>query len=710
MDRAEKMKKYRKEMAHADPFRQGSPAPGTGIPVKGLLAAGVIGIVILGLFFFMLYHKKEESDLTYVTQEEFASLMSFLGDGLLQKQPDQEPDSSITYGQLKDAIQAVGLSGTISVNGGAEKLKREVLIDYYTQILDYLDLEESVTRKTILLLEQDKQNCWTQDGKVKCSGDFLHLHPCFTYDVFLANGTLLGVAGKSNQTVALKGVKINAVADKTLSFTYKKREYEVSCTDTDNLSDGATCTLCIKGGKVTKVKDLKGGKQEAQTEKKTEKQTGTNVSENVRVLLLNKNAVYYDQIYVTCSTKCNVTQKKKKKTYQKSKIVDIKKLKLKKGEYVQLTPAAGIGQLFLADAKGKTISNGYFGRFDIYRDAGGYYIVNQVPVEKYLYSVVASEMPSYFAKEALKAQAVCARSYVYQQMAAGDYQKYHAQIDDSTNYQVYNKSQSCEADVQAVEETAGQVMYAQDAIVTAYYYSSSCGYGSGMEIWNQDSSDYPYLKAKTLDPSGQNRSFDMSKEKDFRSFITSKQKKSYDDASMYYRWNARVELSSRQKELCQTIRERSKISPQNFAFYAVTGNKTKKVSSMDGFGGVKTMSCKKRSKSGAILALTIAFEFGKVEIKSEYNIRSIVGCTLEQITYADGSANETARFLPSAYFSIAYEKKSGRYVLSGGGNGHGIGMSQYGADGMAKAGWDYKKILRFYYDGVTIKKLGQQGG
>jgi len=55
-------------------------------------------------------------------------------------------------------------------------------------------------------------------------------------------------------------------------------------------------------------------------------------------------------------------------------------------------------------------------------------------------------------------------------MCRGDYKKYHAQIDDSTNYQVYNKSQSCEADVQAVEETAGQVMYAQDAIVTAYYY------------------------------------------------------------------------------------------------------------------------------------------------------------------------------------------------------------------------------------------------
>lgn len=43
--------------------------------------------------------------------------------------------------------------------------------------------------------------------------------------------------------------------------------------------------------------------------------------------------------------------------------------------------------------------------------------------------------------------------------------------------------------------------------------------------------------------------------------------------------------------------------------------------------------------------------------------------------------------------------------MAGGGNGHGMGMSQYAADGMAKEGWDYKKILTFFYDGASIKKI-----
>lgn len=43
-------------------------------------------------------------------------------------------------------------------------------------------------------------------------------------------------------------------------------------------------------------------------------------------------------------------------------------------------------------------------------------------------------------------------------------------------------------------------------------------------------------------------------------------------------------------------------------------------------------------------------------------------------------------------------------MLSGGGNGHGMGMSQYGASGMAKEGWSYQDILKFFYDGAEIRK------
>ena len=60
--------------------------------------------------------------------------------------------------------------------------------------------------------------------------------------------------------------------------------------------------------------------------------------------------------------------------------------------------------------------------------------------------------------------------------------------------------------------------------------------------------------------------------------------------------------------------------------------------------------------------------------------------------------------LPSAFFSVDTEEH-GIYVLYGGGLGHGIGMSQYGADGMAQAGYSCDEILGFFYHDVKIESI-----
>ena len=230
-----------------------------------------------------------------------------------------------------------------------------------------------------------------------------------------------------------------------------------------------------------------------------------------------------------------------------------------------------------------------------------------------------------------------------------------------------------------------------------------------MEIWGQKEKDYPYLKIKSLNPADTSSDkLDLSDEEDFRKYISKKEADVFDSSSRYYRWQAKAELSACTKELKEKIKIRQEINPNQFTFYSTAKKKVRKVSSLKGFGGAKKMYCSKRGKSGAVLVLTIQFEFGKVEIKSEYNIRSIIGCTMEQITYADGTTDTGSRFLPSAYFSLSYHKKSGRYVLTGGGNGHGMGMSQYGAAGMAQAGWNYKQILTFFYDGVKVQTINKK--
>ena len=709
MDRAAKVEQYRKKMKK-NRRRRGAKLPGesefelSGVATAGIaaLAAGIVIFLLLAL-----YSKNGENPYAYVTGDEFASLMSFLLEDSKPQQKDM--DQAVTQGQLKDYIQKIGLSEMIPIAGGNEKVERNVLMDCYEQILDYMDLEESVQKKTILVLDQAGTDCSTKDGILKLKVNTIEFEPFHAYTVYQLDQTILGVREESKKTIALKQVLVRNITDSSIEFTYQDKEYVIPCADTDGLSSMAQCTIYVKEGKITKVKGIQGTEKEKQVNDKTVNEEKKALSQTVKVLLLNQGAIHYDDLFLTCDSSFELKRKKKKNTYKKLNIIQVKKQKLKKGGYLILQPTKDSGKIYLSDKNGNMISKGYYGSFIVYRDREGYYIVNKVKIEKYLYSVVASEMPASFGIEALKAQAVCARSYVYRQMQSDDYKKYHAQIDDSTNYQVYNKSDISESDIQAVTQTEGEVMYAKNEIVNAYYFSASCGYTSGMEIWNQKEGEYPYLKAKSLDPSNKKpEKFDLSREKQFRAFITSNNFESYDSNSPYFRWSAKAEPSICLKEFKEKIKERHKINPNHITYYSLAGKKgsSKKVSSMKGFGGVEKIDCSKRSKSGAILVLTITFEFGKVEVRSEYNIRSIIGCALEQITYADGSTNTASRFLPSAYFSISFDKKSRRYVLSGGGNGHGIGMSQYGAASMAKEGWDYQQILKFFYDGITIEKQG----
>ena len=82
------------------------------------------------------------------------------------------------------------------------------------------------------------------------------------------------------------------------------------------------------------------------------------------------------------------------------------------------------------------------------------------------------------------------------QMVKGDYAALGAHVDDSTNYQVYNKNPAGEKSVKSVEDTVGQVLKYKGNVVEAYYYSTSCGHTGTMENWNlSDDKTYGYLKS-----------------------------------------------------------------------------------------------------------------------------------------------------------------------------------------------------------------------
>ena len=101
------------------------------------------------------------------------------------------------------------------------------------------------------------------------------------------------------------------------------------------------------------------------------------------------------------------------------------------------------------------------------------------------------------------------------------------------------------------------------------------------------------------------------------------------------------------------------------------------------------------------LELTAVGTEGTVKVETENKIRTALGGAGYQITKNDGQTVESQRLLPSAFFSIT--NQDGIYIIEGGGYGHGIGMSQNGANEMAKNGKTYKEILELFYQGVTVE-------
>lgn len=380
--------------------------------------------------------------------------------------------------------------------------------------------------------------------------------------------------------------------------------------------------------------------------------------DNVRVLLKNGNEVLYPNIYITCDTSYTVD----KSSVAKKNITEAKKcLKgCKNGKELRIHTDQG--QLFICDANGKSRKSGYAGDFIIRKEKGGYVLINELPIEEYVRYVLPSEMPVSFSYEALKAQAVCARTFAYQQIRNDTYAKYGANLDDTTAFQVYHAASTYDVTDRAVEDTAGLVLTYKGKLIECYYYSTSSGYSEDLEVWDAKSPGYLTAENHTKE-----KTKNLSKKRTFHKFI-SDSVESYDADSPYYRWTATLsgELGMDEK-----------------------------------YGRLKSLKVNERSKSGYVLSLTIVFEQGERTYEKENDIRFALGKYLLSLKLADGTKRTDYSSVPSACFEVK-SQKNGKIVLAGGGFGHGIGMSQYGADCMGKEGKSWQEILNFYYSDVEI--------
>ena len=275
-------------------------------------------------------------------------------------------------------------------------------------------------------------------------------------------------------------------------------------------------------------------------------------------------------------------------------------------------------------------------------------IINYLKLEKYLKSVVGSEMPKEFPFAALQAQAIAARTYALKLIDKNKLFDLHA----TQASQVYLGLESEIAKTnRAVRSTSSLALFYQNDLIDAVFHSSSGGRteNSG-QVWKYQ---LPYLKS-VID---------------------------YDQNSTKYRWKNKF-TSAELKKIFPSLGDVNSIQ-------IIDKSDTGRVLNIRLYGSnVNTIISGKEFREKLKLLST------KFEIYLKFNQINLVNNQFDFDTKGvDEFAHNALPLIPTDYFLL----------VEGYGAGHGVGMSQWGAKSMAERGASFRKILKHYYTGVKIK-------
>lgn len=325
--------------------------------------------------------------------------------------------------------------------------------------------------------------------------------------------------------------------------------------------------------------------------------------------------------------------------------------------------------------------------------AGRVNLVNVLELESYVRGVVVNESPAFFHVEALKAQAVAARGYAVANIGRYGALGYPFDIVDSAASQVYRGVVAEHPNgVAATDDTRGLVASHEGRIIQALYSSSFGGYSESNEwIFNLPSTELPGSNAlpylRTI-YDGEPPVFDMNDptQRDF--FWGQNQVQTYDDCvdvrNRFARWRLTIPAA--------TIKARlpGRVVP---ADANLTGD----------IAGVAVMQRMPLSARSARVQVTLTTS--TVEVRGWDNLRRVFGAAASATpdcrtgTISSGFVlNNPTTIEP--YFDGA--ATFGGVVSVGGGWGHNVGLSQFGAHGRGLAGQNFLQILNAYYTGIDV--------
>ena len=326
----------------------------------------------------------------------------------------------------------------------------------------------------------------------------------------------------------------------------------------------------------------------------------------------------------------------------------------------------------------------YRGKMKFMRlSTGDMTVVNAVDFDDYLCGVVPREVTPTWSYEAVKAQAVLSRTFAINNM--NKFQKYGFNLDNTTNSQAYAGVRiEHPSSNRAVQETHNQVVLYEGKPANVYFFASSGGKtGTANDAWGGE--NLPYLQSVD-DPYENPNQASYSNWKLTFTANELKAKLAQKDVHIGDITDVTVEYSNSGRAIKTT-------------FHGTEGKKEYLRENIrwviGAYSTAFTVSRSGESAGGNLCALDAYNSFTQIPVTSETKLLSASGIS----NVAEGL------HLLSAEGQVQIEatnSSTGDFIFNGRGWGHGVGMSQWGAKGMAEAGFHYQEIIQHYFAGTEI--------
>jgi len=275
--------------------------------------------------------------------------------------------------------------------------------------------------------------------------------------------------------------------------------------------------------------------------------------------------------------------------------------------------------------------------------------------------------------------------------------------------QVYNNVRETDLSTQSVQETANQVLMYNGRVISTNFFSTSSGVTANSgEVWisNANWGETPNYRSSVRHYFGIDAG-DLSLEENARSFFNNWEVDSYDTISPWFRWRVTMDNETISANINSNLANRFNASPNLVRTKNDEGIfVSEPVSSI---GSLVNIEVLRRGEGGNIMELLLTGTENTVKLLTEFNIRSTI--TLQNTVLERFSGGNLTNFsmLPSGFFTMERLTDDYGNILYvrfiGGGFGHGVGMSQYGARGKIERGYNYVEVLTHFYRGGEIVTL-----